>query len=141
MEKENQMREILWKYLKQFKKLYPTHPEPATWDIYERALADVSDLDLAGACEICLREVSYFPMIAQIRERLRKPDDFVCTAQSYPDNPPGDEEKREFNEGMEILKNQLGIKPQLIRPKLAPTVPWKSDVNYIAMVGTQTLQG
>jgi hypothetical protein len=74
------MRQVLWKYLALFKKLYPTHPSPETWDVYERALADVNDVDLTGACEICIRELTYFPMAAEIRNRVNLPDKFQGTS-------------------------------------------------------------
>jgi len=68
------MREVLSKYLLTFKRMYPTHPPPETWEVYERVLSDINDMDLSAACEICIRELTYYPMPAEIRERLKKTD-------------------------------------------------------------------
>lgn len=103
------MRQILWQYLGTFKKMYPTHPAPETWEVYERALSDVDDLNLTAACEICIRELKYFPMPAEIWERVKKPDNYVGTAQQYPDNPPPEDAKQEFNSAMNVLRSKLGV--------------------------------
>lgn len=72
------MREILFRYLRAFCKVYPNHPPTEIFDVYERALADTSDLDLAAACETCLRECTFFPVPAEILKRVKLPD-FMAT--------------------------------------------------------------
>jgi hypothetical protein len=104
------MRPILWKYLAQFKKLYPTHPSPETWDLYERVLSDVSDMDLAAACEICMGELTYFPMPAQIRERLREPEFVVTTEPPIPEEQTiTAEDLAEINKQFTELTKKLSI--------------------------------
>lgn len=103
------MRQSLSKYLLIFKRMYPTHPTPETWEVYERALDDVNDIDLAAACEICLRELTYFPMPAEIRKRLKPKDDFIATAVRYTDNPADPQTKAEFEAAMEKAAKRIGI--------------------------------
>lgn len=73
------MRESLGKYLRIFEQIYPSRPDRAIYDVYERALADIPDLDLEAACEICIRECRFFPLPAEIRMRVKPPDTFVST--------------------------------------------------------------
>lgn len=74
-------KEALWRYLLMFKRMYPTHPAPETWQTYESALADINDLDGSAACEICIRELKYFPMPVEIRARVKVSDPaFVGTS-------------------------------------------------------------
>jgi hypothetical protein len=101
------MRQTLWTYLGIFKKLYPAHPAPDMWEIYERGLSDVNDVDLSAACEICIRELKFFPMPAEILERVKKPDNFISTAPRYPDEPslPGLDRKTMTAQIIEIGRN------------------------------------
>ncbi len=104
------MREILWDYMGKFTKLYPSHPV-GSWELYERALADVGDLDLAAACEICLKECSYFPMPAEIRKRIAPKDTFISTAPKFDDdNPPDAETKAAFEAEMDKVREKLGLR-------------------------------
>lgn len=73
------MRESLARYLDIFEKIYPSRPPREMYPVYERALDDLSDLDLSAACEICVRECRFFPMPAEIRMRVKMPDTFVAT--------------------------------------------------------------
>lgn len=103
------MRQILWQYLGTFKQMYPNNPS-GTWEVYERALFDIDDVDLSAACEICLRECSYFPMPAEIRKRVTPKDTFISTAPKYEDNPPGIQEKEDFEREMDKVAAKLGIR-------------------------------
>lgn len=104
------MRQILSKYLLTFKRMYPTHPSPETWEVYERALSDVGDVDLAGACEICVRELTYFPMPAEIRKRVKPADTFLSTAVKYEDHPLSLEAKADFDAQMQKVAERLGLR-------------------------------
>lgn len=105
------MRQLLQNYLNQFSKIYPKRPAVETWDVYERVLCGVSDLDLQAACEICLGELKYFPMPAEIRERVKKEDKFVSTVNKFPaDNPPDEATKRQFEKEMNRVAARLGIR-------------------------------
>lgn len=74
------MRETLARYLNLFGKIYPKRPPTEVATAYERALSDLTDLALSAACEICLRECTFYPTPAEIRKRLPPPDLFVKTA-------------------------------------------------------------
>lgn len=104
------MRQVLSRYLLLFKRMYPTHPAPETWEVYERALSDVDDVDLTGACEICIRELTYFPMPAEIRKRLKPPDTFLSTATQYEDHPLSPEAKADFDAQMRKVAEKLGLR-------------------------------
>lgn len=133
------MREVLSRYLLIFKRMYPTHPSPETWEVYERALADVGDVDLTGACEICIRELTYFPMPAEILKRVTPADNFLVTSTVYEDSPLGDEDKKAFQAEMAALAEKLGVRPKPVREESAMPRQ-RSETNFVAMVGSATLR-
>lgn len=102
-------KECLRKYLNMFLQIYPKHPPLETLEVYERVLSDIDDLGGGAACEICLRECKFFPMPAEIRERVAKPDNFISTMPHYEDNPPTPEAKAEFDYEMRKVARKLGI--------------------------------
>jgi hypothetical protein len=102
----------------------------------------VGDTDLIGACEICIRESTYFPMPAEILKRVTPADNFLVTSTVYDDSPLGEDDKKAFQTEMAAVARKLDVRPiiaQKMRERSALPRTW-SETNYIAMVGSKTLQ-
>lgn len=129
-------------YLKKFKEIYPTGPKVMdVFCLYEAALGNVSELDLAVACERALRECKYFPTPAEIFALCPK-NDFLATSTAYNDLPLTEDDRKIFQDEMALVAKKLNVKPvlpQKVREKYPLPRTW-CETNYIAMVGSQTLQ-
>lgn len=126
-------------YLKKFKEIYPTGPKVMdVFCLYEAALGNVSELDLAVGCERALRECKYFPTPAEIFALCPK-NDFVATSIPYKELPLTEDDRKVFQDEMAAVANKLGVKPKIIREKSVQPCS-RSETNFIAMVGSQTLR-
>jgi hypothetical protein len=126
-------------YMKKFREIYPSGPRiMEVFQLYENALEGIPDIDRDAACERALKECRFFPTPAELLALCPK-NDFLVTTTAYDERPLSEDDKKPFLEGMAVIQKQLGVRPQIVRAKNTQPFP-RSETNFTAMVGSQTLQ-
>jgi hypothetical protein len=119
-------------------------------DMYVITLQHLTSSDLQIACDEAAKRCKFFPNPAEILESLRMYQDrqksgyYVPLPDPHAGMTPEEIEaiNKPLREELEEAFKKMGpSRPRLkAREKVSVPYPWNSGQNYIAMVGSQTLQ-
>jgi hypothetical protein len=141
VESQKEYLELLAQWVEIYAGNYGKEPIEETVLAYKIGLTGLRLKFLHEAFGYCLRKYSMWPAVANIREAYDLVAENNCdgTAIHYDDPRLSEEDKKPFLDEMAVLREKLGVKPKIVRERNTQPFP-RSETNYVAMVGSQTLQ-